>query len=315
MSANRFQIKRGSTASVAAYSPLAGELVWDVTLNQLYVGGVKIGSPVGAVGAQSMAAGTQAAGRSAIGAISASDSITGNASTADKLSTARTISLTGDVTGSVTFDGSADSSATTTLAPTGVPAGTYTRVTVDTKGRVTAGQSSALAVANGGTGATTVATARAALSAAASGANSDITSLTGLTTALSIAQGGTGSNTAATARTALGVSFTSWVNLTLSNSWTTISGRRSTYRSFLDLIQVEVNITGGTSTDATVVSTLPVGFRPAFPVVIPVASGSNTTISSTVPVPRVLIGTDGTIACYNCTNAPGISFTAVFSNT
>ncbi|TCQ91581.1 endosialidase-like protein [Rahnella sp. JUb53] len=40
---------------------------------------------------------------------------------------------------------------------------------------------------------------------AASGANSDIKSLSGLTTALSIAQGGTGGNTAAAARSALGI--------------------------------------------------------------------------------------------------------------
>lgn len=50
-----------------------------------------------------------------------------------------------------------------------------------------------LAVADGGTGASTAADARTNLSAAKSGANSDITSLTGLTTALSVAQGGTGS--------------------------------------------------------------------------------------------------------------------------
>ncbi|MFU2317960.1 tail fiber domain-containing protein [Rahnella sp. PCH160] len=43
---------------------------------------------------------------------------------------------------------------------------------------------------------------------AASGANGDITSLTGLTTALSIAQGGTGATTAAAARTALGAAAT-----------------------------------------------------------------------------------------------------------
>ncbi|MCG3774756.1 MAG: hypothetical protein JW395_1581 [Nitrospira sp.] len=48
-----------------------------------------------------------------------------------------------------------------------------------------------LPVAQGGTGGTTAAAARSALGAAASGANSDITSLTGLTTPLSIAQGGT----------------------------------------------------------------------------------------------------------------------------
>ena len=49
-----------------------------------------------------------------------------------------------------------------------------------------------LKVAKGGTGASTAANARTSLGAAKSGANSDITSLTGLTTALSVAQGGTG---------------------------------------------------------------------------------------------------------------------------
>jgi hypothetical protein len=53
----------------------------------------------------------------------------------------------------------------------------------------------ALAVAQGGTGATDAGTARTNLSAAASGANSDITSLTGLTTPLTVAQGGTGAAT------------------------------------------------------------------------------------------------------------------------
>jgi len=52
--------------------------------------------------------------------------------------------------------------------------------------------SDALAVGAGGTGAITATTARTNLSAAKSGANSDITSITGLTTALSTLQGGTG---------------------------------------------------------------------------------------------------------------------------
>lgn len=43
-------------------------------------------------------------------------SITGNAGTATKLQTARTISLTGDATGSTTFDGSANVSITVTVA-------------------------------------------------------------------------------------------------------------------------------------------------------------------------------------------------------
>ena len=52
-----------------------------------------------------------------------------------------------------------------------------------------------LAVTHGGTGASNAAGARSNLSAAASGANSDITSLTGLTTDLTVAQGGTGAGT------------------------------------------------------------------------------------------------------------------------
>lgn len=56
-----------------------------------------------------------------------------------------------------------------------------------------------LPVANGGTGGSDADTARTNLSAAKSGANSDITSLTGLTTALAVTQGGTGTLTAPTA--------------------------------------------------------------------------------------------------------------------
>ena len=50
-------------------------------------------------------------------------------------------------------------------------------------------------VANGGTGATTASGARSNLSAASSGANSDITSITGLSTPLAITQGGIGAAT------------------------------------------------------------------------------------------------------------------------
>ena len=62
----------------------------------------------------------------------------GKADSADKLTTARTISLSGDATGSTTFDGSANKDINVTLSNTGVAAGTYNTVTVDAKGRVTA---------------------------------------------------------------------------------------------------------------------------------------------------------------------------------
>lgn len=66
---------------------------------------------------------------------------TGNSATSTKLQTARTISLAGDATGSASFDGSANISISLTLANSGVTAGTYPKVTVDSKGRVTSGAS------------------------------------------------------------------------------------------------------------------------------------------------------------------------------
>ena len=62
---------------------------------------------------------------------------------------------------------------------------------------------SIIPITKGGTGATSSEEARLALVSAKSGANSDITSLSGLTTALSVSQGGTGSTTAEGARTSL----------------------------------------------------------------------------------------------------------------
>lgn len=58
---------------------------------------------------------------------------------ARKLSSPRTLTANGDGSWSVSFDGSADATAPFTLSATGVNAGTYPKVTVDAKGRVTAG--------------------------------------------------------------------------------------------------------------------------------------------------------------------------------
>jgi len=120
-------------------------------------------------------------------------STSGNAATATKLATGRTIGMTGDVTWtSPAFDGSGNVTAAATLANTGVTAGTYTKVTVNAKGLVTAG---------------------AALAAA------DIPALdTGkLTTGiLPIARGGTGGDTQEAARTALGIGSMATRNVTIS---------------------------------------------------------------------------------------------------
>jgi hypothetical protein len=79
-----------------------------------------------------------ASGNFSAGTITAS--LSGNASTATTLATGRTIGMTGDVTWtSASFNGSADVTGTSTLANSGVTAGTYTKLTVDAKGRATSG--------------------------------------------------------------------------------------------------------------------------------------------------------------------------------
>ena len=65
---------------------------------------------------------------------------TKNVLSATKWTTARTLSLTGDATGiSASFNGTGNISISTTLSNSGVTAGTYPKVTVDGKGRVTSG--------------------------------------------------------------------------------------------------------------------------------------------------------------------------------
>jgi phage-related tail fiber protein len=70
--------------------------------------------------------------------ITAGASITGNAATATKLATVRTITVSGDMTGTTTYDGSANSALAITLA-TVATAGTYKSVTINAKGLVTSG--------------------------------------------------------------------------------------------------------------------------------------------------------------------------------
>lgn len=68
------------------------------------------------------------------------DTRAGNAATATALQTGRTIAMTGDVSyTSGSFNGSANVTGTATLANSGVTAGTYTKVTVNSKGLATSG--------------------------------------------------------------------------------------------------------------------------------------------------------------------------------
>nr|EKU4112792.1 phage tail protein [Pseudomonas aeruginosa] len=63
----------------------------------------------------------------------------GQAATAVKLASARTLAIAGDATGSAAFDGSANATLDIRLANTGVTAGIYTKVNVNSTGRVIAG--------------------------------------------------------------------------------------------------------------------------------------------------------------------------------
>lgn len=77
-----------------------------------------------------------ASGNFAAGTITAA--LSGNATTASSLQTARAIAISGDGTGSANFNGSSAIDIALTLSSTGITAGTYKSVTVDAKGRVTA---------------------------------------------------------------------------------------------------------------------------------------------------------------------------------
>ena len=77
-----------------------------------------------------------ASGNFAAGTITAA--LAGNATTASALALPRAISLYGDAVGSVDFDGTSNADLSVTLTDSGVIAGTYSTVTVDAKGRVTA---------------------------------------------------------------------------------------------------------------------------------------------------------------------------------
>jgi hypothetical protein len=85
------------------------------------------------------------------------------------------------------------------------------------------------AIANGGTGKTTVAEGRAALDAAKRGANSDITSITGLTTALATSQGGTGMGSPGNTGNILISDGSIWTTAKPSGKWDiSISGNADT---------------------------------------------------------------------------------------
>lgn len=144
---NTIRIKRRASGGAGAPASLANaELAYNEVDDVLYYG-------KGSGGAGGTATTVQAiAGKGAYMDLSTNQTISGvktftsaisadiggNAATATKLLNARTISLTGDGTASMSFDGSANASGALTLATVNSNVGTFTKVTVNAKGLVTA---------------------------------------------------------------------------------------------------------------------------------------------------------------------------------
>jgi hypothetical protein len=137
------------SANIAIAAAITADTIVNADVNS---GAAILGTKITpAFGSQNISTtGTLAAGATTVtgtcAATAFSGPLTGNASTATTLATARDLSLTGDVTATLSsFNGSANVSAAATLANSGVAAGTYNNnaaqvrpFTVDAKGRVTA---------------------------------------------------------------------------------------------------------------------------------------------------------------------------------
>lgn len=147
--ANTIRIKRRANGGGAgAPASLANaELAFNEQTNILYYGtgtGGAGGTATSVIAIAGTGAFVDLSSNQTIGGIKTfsstiSGSIDGNAATATKWATARNLSLTGDGTATLSsVDGSANVSAALTLATVNSNVGTYTKVTVNAKGLVTA---------------------------------------------------------------------------------------------------------------------------------------------------------------------------------
>ena len=210
---------------------------------------------------------------------------TGNTLTKATLTAGSGITITNGA-GTITITSTAGSGTVTSVAASGGTTGlSFTGTPITTSGTLTL--AGTLAIASGGTGATSASGARLALLAAGSGANSDITSLTGLTTALSVAQGGTGATTASAARTNLGATTVG------ANVFTLVNPSAITFPRFnadntvsaLDAATFRTAIGAGTSsTTGTVTSVGGTGTVSGLSLTGTVTTTGNLTLSGTLAV-------------------------------
>lgn len=146
--ANTLRIKRRASGGAGAPTSLQNaELAFNEVDNVLYYGKGTGGAGGSATTVEAIAgSGAYVAltGAQTIAGIKTfsdtiSGSITGNAGTATSLATARNLSLTGDATATLSsFNGTTNVSAALTLATVNTNVGTFTKLTVNGKGLVTA---------------------------------------------------------------------------------------------------------------------------------------------------------------------------------
>lgn len=147
--ANRIQLRRGNTSEWTNANPILaqGEIGIDLDQNRIKIGDGS--TPWNSLAYErpddqssnipNTLVKRDQSGNFSANAITAA--LVGNASTASQLANARQISLTGDVNGANSFDGSQNMTITTTLSTqANLSAGTYTKLTVNERGLVTAGQ-------------------------------------------------------------------------------------------------------------------------------------------------------------------------------
>lgn len=144
---NTIRIKRRASGGAGAPASLANaELAYNEVDDVLYYGKGSGGAggtattvqAIGGKGAYMDLSTNQTIAGTKTFSSTISGSIDGNAGTATKLATARTIAFTGDATASGSFDGSANYSQALTLATVNSNVGTFTKFTVNAKGLITA---------------------------------------------------------------------------------------------------------------------------------------------------------------------------------
>lgn len=105
------------------------------------------------------------------------------------------------------------------------------------------------------------------------------------------------------------LSVTGWTTMTLSNRWAAQSTAEApSYRKSHGYVELNGTMITGTSGSTTVVATLPIGFRPAELIRVPIAYSYTSNLRTVYGSFLLEIATTGVITIY----APASSYTAVF---